>query len=205
MKCSFYACFDTLYRLHLNKWHIYSIRREKHASSLQQEGTAGPFDKGPTMLPCFISYSQKSFVLGPVNWCDSPVGKLRGAGRVLRGNSNSLSGFNLKLVSMNRLCADSEHAIYLKIYSGFLFFFVSNCYSKCFLLFIFFCLGRVTFCPAHTQTVTSAMTCLLSCGFLVTTTPRNSLKPSISDCVISTSVLRCRSGRDFCWIVLAVS
>ncbi len=165
---------------------------EKHASPLQQEGTTGPFDKGPTMLPCFISYSHKSFVLGPVNWCDSPVGKLRGAGRVLRGNSNSLSGFNLKLVSMNRLCADSEHAIYLKMYSGFKSFF-------------FFFLGRVTFCPAHTQTVTSAMTCLLSCRFLVTTTPRNSLKPSISDCVIFPSVLLCSSGREFCWIVLAVS
>ncbi len=55
------------------------------------------------------------------------MGKLRGAGRVLRGNSNSLSGFNLKLVSMNRLCADSEHAIYLKIYSGFKSVFIFFC------------------------------------------------------------------------------
>lgn len=45
------------------------------------------------------------------------MGVLRGAGRVFRGNSNSLSGFNLKHVSLSSLHADSEHAIYLEIYS----------------------------------------------------------------------------------------
>lgn len=114
------------------------------------------------------------------------MGELRGSGRVFRGNSNSLSGFNLKHVSLNSLCADSEHTIYLEIYSGFKCFFSVMAIPNASFIF---CLGRVTemlflSCTHSNSHVSYDMTCMLSCRFLVTTTPRNSIKPSISDCVI---------------------